>query len=73
MRALYAGGRQADALAAYQRYAGRLGDELGLEPSAAMQELQLRILRHDVVPPTPPRRRAADPAARDAGQSRLGR
>jgi DNA-binding SARP family transcriptional activator/pimeloyl-ACP methyl ester carboxylesterase len=53
MRALYACGRQADALAAYQRYAGRLADELGLEPSAAMQELQLRILRHDIAPPTP--------------------
>ena len=53
MRALYASGRQADALAAYQRYAGRLADELGLEPSAAMQELQLRILRHTVAPPTP--------------------
>ena len=53
MRALYASGRQADALAAYRRYAGRLADELGLEPSAAMQELQLRILRHNVAPPTP--------------------
>src|SRR5215469_12317648 len=39
MRALYA--------------CGRLADELGLEPSAAMQELRLRILRHNVAPPTP--------------------
>jgi pimeloyl-ACP methyl ester carboxylesterase len=53
MRALYTSGRQADALAAYQRYADQLADELGLEPSAAMQELQLRILRHTVAPPTP--------------------
>jgi DNA-binding SARP family transcriptional activator/pimeloyl-ACP methyl ester carboxylesterase len=53
MRALYASGRQADALAAYQRYAGRLADELGLEPSAALQELQLRVLRHTVAPPAP--------------------
>jgi DNA-binding SARP family transcriptional activator/pimeloyl-ACP methyl ester carboxylesterase len=53
MRALYASGRQADALAAYRRYAGRLADELGLEPSAAMQELQLRVLRHNVAPPAP--------------------
>jgi DNA-binding SARP family transcriptional activator/pimeloyl-ACP methyl ester carboxylesterase len=53
MRALYLGGRQADALAAYQRYADRLADELGLEPSAAMQELRLRILRHNVAAPTP--------------------
>lgn len=53
MRALYASGRQADALAAYRRYADRLADELGLEPSAAMQELRLRILRHDVAAPTP--------------------
>src|SRR6516164_8900394 len=53
MKALYACGRQADALAAYQRYADRLADELGLEPSAAMQELRLRILRQNVAPPTP--------------------
>ena len=51
--AAYACGRQADALAAYQRYAGRLADELGLEPSAAMQELRLRVLRHNIAPPTP--------------------
>ena len=53
MRALYACGRQAGALAAYQRYADQLADELGLEPSAAMQELRLRILRHNVPAPTP--------------------
>jgi len=53
MRALYAYGRQTDALAVYQHYADRLADELGLEPSAEMQDLRLRILRHDAVALTP--------------------
>ena len=39
--------------AAYARYADRLADELGLEPSPVMQELWLRILRQQVATPTP--------------------
>jgi DNA-binding SARP family transcriptional activator/pimeloyl-ACP methyl ester carboxylesterase len=45
--ALYRAGRQADALAAYQGYRARLGDDLGLEPSARLKELERRILRQD--------------------------
>jgi pimeloyl-ACP methyl ester carboxylesterase len=60
MRALDATGRSADALAAYQRYADRLSDELGLEPSGAMQELWLSILRQDLPAPTPLRDLRAD-------------
>lgn len=45
--ALYRSGRQADALQAYQAYRTLLADELGLQPSAALQELEVQILRHD--------------------------
>ncbi|MEU4689515.1 alpha/beta fold hydrolase [Actinoplanes sp. NPDC023714] len=48
MRTLYALGRHAEALDGYQRYAIRLRDELGLEPSAVIRATQLRILRHEV-------------------------
>jgi DNA-binding SARP family transcriptional activator len=47
MTALYRSGRQADALAAYQRVRRILADELGLEPSAALRELEHRILVQD--------------------------
>jgi YVTN family beta-propeller protein len=46
MLALYASGRQADALAAYQD-ARRELDALGLEPGPTLRELEQRILRHD--------------------------
>ena len=45
--ALYRSGRQADALDAYGRGAGRLRSELGLEPGRSLQELEARILRQD--------------------------
>jgi predicted ATPase/DNA-binding winged helix-turn-helix (wHTH) protein len=45
--ALYRGGRQADALAAYQRIRTRLADELGLEPGPRLKEIQQQILTHD--------------------------
>jgi predicted ATPase/DNA-binding SARP family transcriptional activator len=44
MLALYRSGRQADALAAYQRTRGYLATELGLEPAPALQRLQSQIL-----------------------------
>ena len=47
MRALYAGGRQAEALQAYQDARKRLVDELGIEPSPRLQELQRQILRQE--------------------------
>ena len=47
MLALYRSGRQADALEAYRELRRTLMDELGLEPSSALRELQAAILRHD--------------------------
>jgi YVTN family beta-propeller protein len=65
MLALYRCGRQAAALETYQAGRRRLSEELGLEPSEALQQLERRILNHDpsldVVPPDrAPVPRAAD-------------
>ena len=45
MAALGRDGRQTDALEVYQRFRARLADELGLEPSPALQQLQADILQ----------------------------
>lgn len=47
MLALYRSGRQADALAAYQRARRCLVDELGIEPNPALRDLEAAILAHD--------------------------
>jgi DNA-binding SARP family transcriptional activator len=47
MVALYRTGRQAEALAAYREARRLLVEELGIEPSTALQELERAILRHD--------------------------
>ena len=61
MRALHAAGRQADALAAYERMRAALDDELGATPSAELQAAHLAVLRGEVAAP-PPRGRAAGAA-----------
>src|SRR4051812_28378677 len=43
--ALYSAGRQADALAAYERVRRRLADELGVPPSAELQRAHMAVLR----------------------------
>ena len=80
MLALYRSGRQAEALEAYRDARGTL-DELGIEPSRALRELEGAILRHDpsleapTVQPaasTRPGRRAAGPfVGRDAELAEL--
>jgi DNA-binding SARP family transcriptional activator len=47
MLALYRSGRQADALHEYRDARSVLVEELGLEPSPALRELETAILRHD--------------------------
>ena len=47
MLALYRSGRQADALAVYRQTRELLREELGLEPSKALQELERSILRQE--------------------------
>ena len=45
MRALYAAGRQAEALAVYAQARELLADRLGVDPSAHLEQVYLRILR----------------------------
>jgi DNA-binding SARP family transcriptional activator len=47
MLALYRDGRQAEALEVYREFRSVLRDELGLDPSPRLRELEAAILRHD--------------------------
>ena len=61
MLALYRSGRQAEALAVYREACGLLRGELGLTPSAELQELERMILRQDAGLDVGPRRHARPP------------
>ena len=52
--ALYRAGRQTEALAAYRAARDALVEELGVDPSPDLQELERRILRHDPSLAAPP-------------------
>jgi DNA-binding SARP family transcriptional activator/pimeloyl-ACP methyl ester carboxylesterase len=54
MEALYREGRSGDALAVFQAFRLHLSEELGLDPSPAIRELERAILTHSV-PPVPDR------------------
>jgi DNA-binding SARP family transcriptional activator/pimeloyl-ACP methyl ester carboxylesterase len=47
MLALYRSGRHADALASYQTFWRMLSEELGIEPSASLRELERLMLQQD--------------------------
>jgi DNA-binding SARP family transcriptional activator/tetratricopeptide (TPR) repeat protein len=71
-RALYRAGRQADALDVLRRTRERIADELGLDPSAELRDLEGAVLRQDPAlgapaaapapPPAPPPAPAPAPA-----------
>jgi DNA-binding SARP family transcriptional activator len=62
MVALYRSGRQAEALRAYQELRRLLGEELGLEPSAALARLEGAMVRHEPELDWPPRAALPPPA-----------
>jgi DNA-binding SARP family transcriptional activator len=75
--ALYRGGRQAEALAAYERARRQLSDELGVDPGPALRRLHAQVLRHDPaldLAPTPasgPDRTSPTPQADRVGAGAL--
>jgi DNA-binding SARP family transcriptional activator/tetratricopeptide (TPR) repeat protein len=64
MLALYRAGRQADALDLYRRLRRTLDEELGIEPSQSLRDLEGAVLRQDrALDATTARTAAASPAA----------
>ena len=63
MLALYRSGRQADALERYRCARESMVDQLGLEPSPRLQELERAILAQDPALEAPPRMSSFQPAA----------
>ncbi|MEN3358815.1 MAG: hypothetical protein V7637_2797 [Mycobacteriales bacterium] len=73
IEALHRSGRQAEALAAYQRLRSRLADDLGLDPAPETQAAHLAVLRGDPPPAAPAARPPAAPVpAATAGPAPAG-
>ncbi len=62
MTALYRAGRQPEALQAYEDHRRHLADELGLDPSPALRDLERSMLDHTLDVPRP-RQEAVGPTA----------
>jgi DNA-binding SARP family transcriptional activator/predicted ATPase len=71
MLALYRCGRQADALAGYREYSRTVGDELGIEPSPRLRELERSILMQapELEPGRPAPPLADAPGAKLSGET----
>ncbi len=67
LRAMQRDGRVAEALERYQRYRKILDEEVGLEPSRALQDLQRELLAGELGPSVPPTTRD-EPARPPGGQ-----
>ena len=71
IRALYADGRQAEALAAYERARVTLAEQLGADPGARLRELHVAVLRGDSIDPAAAVPVAAVAAPRPAPRTNL--
>jgi DNA-binding SARP family transcriptional activator/pimeloyl-ACP methyl ester carboxylesterase len=67
MLALYRSGRHAEALTSYQTFRRMLSEELGIEPSASLRELERQMLRQDPALEPEARASVAWPAGGSAG------
>lgn len=70
MLALYRAGRQADALGLYHRLRHTLAEELGIDPSQPLRDLETAILRQDQALDTPAPAAVSHLVATPAGPAR---